>query len=457
MTALQKLVLWISILASFVAFLDGSVVNVALPSMVDDLGGGLSAQQWIVDAYLISLGALMLLAGSLSDIFGRKRILLFGLLGFGAASLLCAAAPNVVLLILARGLQGAAGALLVPSSLALIMSTFSPSQSGKAVGIWTAWTGTAIIAGPVLGGLLVDLYSWRLIFAINIIPIALTTVLLSKMKAPADTDHGRVDVIGAILCTIGLGAPVYALIEQPHHSWSSPAILGPLILGVFVLGLFLRHEKRTAQPMLPLGLFRARNFSVGNIATLTIYGGLAVASFLITVFVQQVGGYSATTAGLTLVPVTIIMFLLSTRFGSLADKLGPRFFMSVGPMVSGVGFLLMLGVDHAIDYWTQLFPGVMLFGVGLAMTVAPLTSTVLGCIESSHAGIASAVNNATSRIAGLIAVAFIGVVTGTHLDVAGFRKGIILTASLLFIGGIISAIGIQNIPPPIRGPSLPKH
>ncbi len=444
MTALQKLVLWISILASFIAFLDGSVVNVALPAIADEFGGGLSVQQWVVDAYLIILGALMLIAGSLSDLLGRKKVLLAGLIGFGFASVLCAVAPSATFLIIARALQGAAGALLVPSSLALIMSSFEPDKKGKAIGLWTAWTGTAIIAGPLLGGLLVDFSSWRFIFAINILPIAAALWLLAKLETPLVEAHSSLDIRGALLGILGLGAPVYALIEQPHLGWGNPIVSIFLIFGLITMVTFIFYERRIRDPMLPLGLFRTRNFSIGNVATLAIYAGLASASFLVTVFVQQVGGYSATAAGLCLMPVTLIMFLLSPKFGALADKHGPRLFMAVGPVIAGLGFITMLSVDQSVQYWTQILPGVLLFGLGLAATVAPLTSAILGSIETEHAGVASAVNNAVSRIAGLLAVAFIGVLAAGKLDLVAFHRGLLLTSVLLFIGGIVSAFGIQN-------------
>lgn len=446
----QKLVLYISVLASLVAFLDGSVVNVALPAIVKELGGGLATQQWVIDAYMITLGSLMLLAGSLSDLFGRKKILKIGLILFGVTSVLCAVAPNAPFLIVARGLQGLAGALLVPSSLALIISTFSGPAQGKAIGTWTAWTGIAFVIGPLLGGFLVDVWSWRLIFIINVLPIALTLWMLSRLEIKDVRQQTRIDSIGATLGVIALGGPVYALIEQTHYGWKSPLIYVPVAAGLLAAWLFVRHERRAASPMVPLALFRMRNFSVGNIATFFIYAGLALSSFLITVFVQQVGGYSATNAGLALLPVTLVMFVLSSRFGALAGKYGPRWFMGFGPIIAGLGFLSMLSVDAAVQYWTQLFPGVMIFALGLSITVAPLTSAVLGAINSSQAGIGSAINNAISRIAGLVAVAGIGLVIGSNLTVESFRRGAVLMALLLIVGGIISVFGIQNHPRPSK-------
>lgn len=445
MTKTQKLVVVISVLASFVAFLDGSIVNVALPAIAKNLGGGLGTQQWVVDAYLLTLGSLILLAGSLSDIFGRAKVLAAGLIGFGLTSLLCALAPTADVLIIARGLQGLAGALIVPSSLALIMSYFSGSEEGRAIGIWTGWTGMSFIIGPLLGGWLIDNASWRWIFAINLLPIAITLWLLKKLPAVKKANrHIRIDWLGALLGVLALGAPVYALIEKPLHNWRDPIIYWPLLIGLVGLVLFIWHERRTKQPMLPLDLFRNRNFSVGNVATLAIYGGLSVAIFLIVVFVQQVGGFTALEAGLSLVPVTLIMFFLSGRFGKLAGHYGPRLFMSLGPIVAGCGFLLLLRVDQSVSYWTQLLPGILVFGLGLSLTVAPLTTAILGSIGSARAGIASAVNNAVSRIAGLVAIALIGIVTGPALDVDGFHRGVVVMSLLLLAGGLISAIGIQN-------------
>jgi EmrB/QacA subfamily drug resistance transporter len=444
MTKNQRLVLFISILASFLSFLDGSVVNVALPAIVKELGGGLAVQQWISSAYMITLGSLILVAGSLSDIFGRKRILVWGVVGFGVASVLCAIAPNAMMLILARGLQGVFGALLVPSSLALIISSFSGSAQGKAIGTWTAWTGISFVIGPLVGGILVDAFSWRWIFVINVIPTLVTLWLLRKL--PADQPHEKqsIDIIGAILCTTGLVGTVFALIEQPSYGWQHPMIYLSFIIGILLLISFVLYERRIPQPMLPLSLFAVRNFSVGNIATVAIYGGLSVATFLIAIFLQQVGHYTALLAGLSLLPITIIMFFLSSRFGALAGKYGPRLFMAAGPLIAAFGFLLLLRIDASVDYWTQVLPGIVVFGIGLSMTVAPLTSAILGDIDPKRAGIGSAINNAVSRIAGLIAVAAIGLVTGETLSLAGFHQGVILMVILLALGGIISAIGIQN-------------
>jgi EmrB/QacA subfamily drug resistance transporter len=447
----ERLVLVIAIMASFVGALDGFIVNVALPAISKDVGGGLITQQWVVDAYFITLGALILVAGSLSDLFGRRRVLSIGLLSFGIASLLCAAAPNSQSLIAARALQGAAGALLVPSSLALIMSSFNGAGKSRAIGIWTAWFSIAAVLGPLLSGLILAVTSWRWIFAINVFPIALTLVLMKKLESSDRIDRtARVDFIGAILCAGGLAAVVFSLIEQTHYSWSDFRILIPLLGGLVALGVFVWYEARTKAPMLPLGLFAVRNFSVGNVATFAIYGGLSMATFIIAVSLQQVMQYSALQAGLAMLPVTAIMFFGSSRFGALAGRYGPRFFMAVGPLVAAAGFLLMLRAGVELQYMTQLLPGILVFGLGLSMTVAPLTSAILGGVESARAGIASAVNNAVSRIAGLVMIAFIGVITGPHLSIAGFHRVLIVTAVLLSVGGVVSAIGIQNAAKPAK-------
>jgi EmrB/QacA subfamily drug resistance transporter len=440
----QRRVLVIAILASFVAFLDGSVINVALPAIERELQGGLALQQWVVDAYLITLGSLILVAGSLSDVFGRRRVLRIGLIGFAATSLFCAVAPTGILLIIARALQGVAGALLVPSSLALIISTFEGPAQAKAIGRWTAWTGVAFIAGPVLGGAFVDLVSWRPVFAINVIPVVITLILMAGLRGDDVKTGGSVDYLGAALGAVGLGASVFGLIEQGQLGWGSPAVWGSLVLGAIALALFCVVELRVPRPMLPFSIFRIHNFWVGNISTFFIYGALSFGPFVIGLFLQQVAGFSATEAGIALIPSTIIMLLASGLFGGLAGKYGPRLFMSVGPLIAACGFVLMLTMSESVVYWLQLLPGVLLFGFGLSVTVAPLTSAILGAVDPSQAGIGSAVNNAVSRIAGLVTVACAGIIVGEHLDVSGLHTALIVTACLLAAGGIISAIGIRN-------------
>lgn len=441
----QRLILIIAILASFVAFLDGSVINVALPAIRDELGGGLSTQQWVVDAYLITLGSLILLAGSLSDVFGRLVILRIGLIAFGVVSLAIAVAPSAELVIVFRGFQGVAGALLVPSSLALIMSTFRGAAQAKAIGQWTAWTSAAFIVGPVLGGIFVDLISWRLVFAINVLPIAVTLWLLVVLghrdERKKDT---RVDFLGAVLGIVGLGGPVFALIEQGNYGWGSPAVFIPFAVGLISLVAFVLWQRRAPQPMLPLELFRQRNFSMGNIATLFIYGALALGGFIVVVYLQEVADFGATQAALAFLPSSIAIIVLSSYFGGLSGRFGPRIFMTAGPLLAGVGYVTFLSMQESVNYFTQVLPGVLLFSVGLSMTVAPLTSAILGAISASQAGIGSAVNNAVSRIAGLITVAMLGVIVVGPLTVDNFHRVIIVTAALLFTGGVVSFLGIRN-------------
>lgn len=436
----------VSILASFVAFLDSAIVNVALPAIQTDLGGGLSAQQWVVDAYLLTLGSFILIAGSLSDLLGRRKILNLGLIGFGVASLLCAVAPTSEFLIGSRALQGVAGALLVPSSLALIIATFSGPAQGKAIGTWTAWTGIAFIVGPLLGGFLVDSATWRWIFAINVVPIAITLYLLKDVMAPKieSKTTKSVDILGAALCALGLGGPVFALIEQPRYGWSDPIIYLPLILGIMIFISFLVYEKRIRNPMLPLSLFKNHNFSVGNLATLSVYAGLSAGMFLIVLFLQQVSGYSALAAGMSLLPVTLILFFLSPKIGGFSAKFGPRLFMGFGPIIAGVGFLMMQKMPADVNYWTQVFPGVMVFGFGLALTVAPLTSAILGDVPKEQAGIASATNNAIARIAGLLAVAAVGAIVATQFAAAVDKQGLVAPASVIRDA---KAVPLQPIPP----------
>jgi len=439
-----RLVLAVAILASIIAFLDGSIVNVALPAIQRTLGGGLSTQQWVVDAYLITLGAFMLIAGSLSDIIGRKRVMMIGLIGFGVTSLLCAAATTKELLVIGRLLQGITGALLVPSSLALIMSRVPKDRQHAAIGAWTSWTGIAMLIGPFVGGVLIDLGSWRYIFLLNVLPIAVTVYLLARLKDERDTTtRVKIDWYGAILGALSLGGIVYALIEQPHFGWAYPLIYGTMAVGVISFILFIWREKTAVQPMMPLGLFRSRNFSAGNIATLSIYAGLSLVAFLITIFVQQVGHYTATAAGLAMVPMTILMFFLASRFGKLSGEYGPRIFMTTGPLIVAAGFVTMLFIDATANYWAML-PGILLVGIGLSVTVAPLTAAILGAVDSKRSGIASAINNVVARVAGLVAVALIGTVTGYNLNLGGFRNGLVLAIVLFVVGGFVSFVGIRN-------------
>jgi EmrB/QacA subfamily drug resistance transporter len=438
-------VLIVAITVAFVAFLDGAVVNVALPAIRDELGGGLVVQQWVVDGYLITLGALILIAGSLSDSFGRLRVMRIGLYGFGAASLACACAQDGTMLVIARVVQGAAGALLVPSALALIIATFSKDEQGRAIGRWTAWTTAAFLGGPLLGGVLVDYANWRLIFAINVLPIAASLILMRGLGADErPPQRARVDYLGAALGVVGLGGPVFGLIEQSRLGWSSPGVWVPIVVGTLAFGAFLWWEHRAAEPMVPLGMFRIRNFGFGNLATLFIYGAFGFGGFVLSVFVQEVGEYPATLAGLVSLPSGVLLIALSPRVGAFATRFGARVFMTVGPLVIAAGWSWFLLVDSRVDYWSQLFPGILLIGLGTAITVAPLTSATLGAVDQARAGIGSAINNAVARIAGLATVACTGLIVGSALDLGGFHRAVLVTAALLVLGAAASFVGIRR-------------
>lgn len=496
----KRLTLLACILGSAIVFIDSTVVNVALPAIRDDLNAGLAAQQWIIEAYLVTLGSLILIGGSLSDLFGRRRVFALGAALFGATSLLCAVAPSAGFLIGARALQGVAGALLVPSTLATIVAVFPESERGGAIGSWTAWSGVTTVIGPLAGGALISLASWRWVFGLNLIPVAATLFLIAT-ALPEQLDerfeHVRVDTPGALLCAIGLAGPVFALIEQPRYGWGDPRVLVPLFAGLVIFLAFLARERSTREPMLPLSLFRRRNFAISNLATLTIYAGLGAAIFFLALFLQETAGYSALEAGFALMPLTVLMFLLSRRFGALADRLGPHLLMSTGPFLAGAGLILLaVMVDRNATYLTQVLPGLTLFGLGLSMTVAPLTATVLGDADERHAGIASGVNNAVARVAGLLAIAALGAVVSAqfsasadaHLSgrrlspaaqdavakakdrplttseaksvrgreskqlenafadasVSAFRLGTGIAGGLVILGGLVSAFGIQN-------------
>jgi EmrB/QacA subfamily drug resistance transporter len=410
LTRERRLTLVACILGSGMVFLDGTVMNVALPAIQNDLNAGLADQQWIVEAFLLTLSSLLLVGGSLDDIFERRTVFAAGVAGFGVMSLACAVAPTVELLIVARALQGAAGALLVPSTLAIIIATFPPAERGGAIGTWTAWAGISTVLGPIGGGVLIDVASWRWVFLINL-PLVVLTLWLVKTAVPrmrSAEPGARVDWLGGVLTCIGLGGVIVALIEQPARGWGDPVVAVGGIAGVVALVLFVLHERRTPAPMLPLELFRSRNFSVGNVGTLTLYAGLGGAMFFMGIYLQQVGGYSAVAAGAAFLPFTLEMFFLSKRMGALADRIGPRLFMGGGPIVAGLGLLLLLRVGLAPNYFTDVLPGVLVFGFGMSCTVAPLTATVLGSIDEKHSGVASGVNNAIARVASLLAIAVLG-------------------------------------------------
>jgi EmrB/QacA subfamily drug resistance transporter len=438
------------ILGSVIVFVDSTVVNVALPAIQQDLGGGLALQQWVVDAYLLTLGSLILVGGSLGDLFGARRLFLIGIVSFGILSVACAAAPDGTTLIVARGFQGIAGAILTPAGLAVIAATFSGEARGAAIGQWTSWTGVAFVIGPLVGGWLVTHASWRWVFLINV-PFAIVTALLvayAVPKRPPPENRPHVDVVGGALCVLGLGGPVFALIEEPRHGWSSPAIVVPLVAGVALFGAFLWWERHHPAPMLPLGLFMRRNFTFANVETLTVYAGLSTLTFFLVLFMQQLAGYSALKSGLALLPITVVMFFLSPRVGRLSMRIGPRYFMGVGPLIAAASLVALVDLKPGFDYWYELLPPLLGFSVGLSLLVAPLTATVLADASESDAGIASGVNNAVARVAGLLGIAVVGAsVAGSDnsLDLSGFRLSMGITVVLIGVGGVIGVVGIRNV------------
>jgi EmrB/QacA subfamily drug resistance transporter len=495
----ERLTLIATILASTVVFLDSTVVNVALPAMQRDLGMGLAGQQWVVEAYMLALVSLMLVGGSLGDHFGRRRIFAIGLAGFGATSILCALAPSTGVLVGLRALQGLAGALLVPGSLAILTATFAGEARGRAIGTWTAWSGISTIAGPAAGGFLTEALSWRFVFWINV-PLIAVTLFLALRAVAESRDPDAVegfDIAGVALSALGLGGPVFALIEQPTYGWGDPLVLIPLLAGSACFAAFIWREATARAPMLPLALFRVRNFAVANAATLATYAGLIGSSFFLTLYLQQVGGYSPLAAGLAGIPITLMLFFLSPRFGAFTASVGPRLPMSAGPIVGGLGLLLLLRVGVHPSYPAEVLPALVVFGLGLSATVAPLTTTVLNAVDEHNAGIASGVNNAIARVAGLLAIAVLGALisaqfasaldgnlSGERLDPRGtrvvasaqsrplaggdeaeqlsgaqrstvgtaielasrdaFRLSVAICALLMIAGGLTSAIGIQN-------------
>jgi len=495
---IKQLTLVACILGSGIALLDGTVVNVALPTIQRALGGGLAAQQWVVNAYLLTLGSLILIGGSLGDLFGERRVFAIGVGGFGAASLGCALAPSIGVLIAARAVQGVFGALLTPSALAVIVNTFPESERGPAIGSWTAFGAIAAVLGPLVGGELLAIASWRWIFLINLpfVVACVALILLVIPPAPARAHDGRrLDLVGALLCALGLAGPVYALIEQPRLGWGSAAVYVPLIAGVALLMCFVLYESRAEQPMLPLRLFRRRNFSAGNIETFAMYAGLAIVFFFLALYLQQIGGYTPLQSGLATLPATVVMFFLSRRFGALADRYGPRLFMAAGPFLAAAGLLLLQRIGLHLNYLADVLPGLLVFSLGLAMTVAPLTAAVLAGSEE-EAGIASGVNNAVARVAGLLGTAAVGAavaasfgssidtgLAGVPLDPAAraalaqakrlplgrpdvsslpapqahaltraaetaslhsFHLGLLIAAVLVALGGVAGAVGVRN-------------
>jgi EmrB/QacA subfamily drug resistance transporter len=444
----------VAVMVSMVAFLDGTVVNLALPAIERDLGGGLPMQQWVVDAYLLSMGALILPGGSISDLFGRVRVMRFGLAAFGVGSVLAATASSPAILVAARALQGLGAAFLVPGSLALINSTFDRAAQPAAIGTWTAWTGTAFALGPLLGGLAVDMLTWRWIYALSAIPMVLgyaLTYWLCPMQAPAE--HSKVDVRGAVSSAVGLASGVYGLIESQQRGWTDPIVAASIAGGIAMMLLFVVWEHRATEPMVPLRLLTIREFAGANLATALVYGGLALGSLVISLYIQEFGGYSATVAGLTTLPIPIMSFLFARHVGAAAARLGVGIFLVVGPTLAGTGLIVIALSAGGASLAAEVMPGMIMLAAGLVCTVTPLTSFALSAVEPERSGLASAINNAVSRLSSLITVACMGLIAAGSLTEVGFARLLQVSAALFFTGAMAggatvsrSASRIQTVP-----------
>ncbi len=441
-------VLVATVLGSGLAMLDSTVVNIALPTIGKDFGAGLSSLQWVVNAYTLTLAGFLLLGGALGDRFGRRRAFVTGVVWFAGASLLCAISPNATVLIAARALQGLGAALLTPGSLAILEASFVPDDRAAAIGAWSGLGGIMTAIGPFLGGWLVQSASWRWIFVINI-PFAAVVVWAGIRHVPeSKNDHAPpgLDVTGAVLTIIGLAGVIAGLTSGPERGWSSPAVLIPLLGGLLFLGAFLRVEQRSPHPLVPLAIFRAKQFSAANLVTFVVYAALAGAFFLLPIQLQTVVDYSPIASGAALLPVTLIMLFGSARAGRLATRIGPRIPMSLGPVIAGCGLLLMTRIGAGSTYWVDVFPGVVVFACGLSLTVAPLTATVLGAAPEQFAGVASAVNNDVARTAGLIAVAVLPPLAGISnadfgnpIDLSdGFHNAMVIAGGILVLGGLLA-------------------
>jgi EmrB/QacA subfamily drug resistance transporter len=443
-----------TVLGSGIAALDATVVGIALPAIGKDFHASVASMQWVVDAYTLTLAGLLLLGGSLGDTYGRRRIFVTGTIWFALASLACGLAPNVVTLIAARAVQGVGAALLTPGSLAILEASFTEKDRPKAIGAWSGLGGVATAVGPFLGGWLISAVSWRLVFFINL-PIAAAVVVIASRHVPESKAPGPrrpLDKMGAAAISLALAGVTYGLIAVSASGWASPEVLGSLAIGVALFVVFIRTERHGSSPMLPLEIFRIRQFSAANAVTFVVYGALGGALFLVPVVLQVVCGYSALAAGMALLPVTAIMLALSARSAALAAKIGPRLQMTAGPLVIAVGLLLFTRVHGDGDYLTQVFPAVVVFGFGLAINVAPLTATALSAAPAEHSGIASAVNNDVARAAGLIAVAVLPVLAGITGDVYadpaalthGFHVAVVIAAGASAAGGLLAAVTIKN-------------
>ena len=441
------------------ASIDATVVGIALPTIGREFHSSFGALQWVVTGYTLTLSSLLLLGGSLGDHYGRRRAFAIGVVWFTLASVLCAVMPGTTALIVARMLQGVGAALLTPGSLAILQASFDPDDRGRVIGAWSGLGGVATAAGPLIGGYLIAVTSWRFIFLVNL-PIGVVVLVLSIRHVPESRDPtatGRVDLVGALLATLALAGVTFFLIEGPTLGWSTPAAVVALILGALSGLAFVWVERISSAPMLPPAVLRVRQFTITNAVTFIVYGALGGALFLLPVQLQVSGHYSPLESGLSLLPLTAVMLGLSARSGRLATRIGPRLQMSVGPVVVGVGLALLSRVSTDTNYLSGVLPAVLVFGLGLAITVAPLTVTALGALPDEHSGLASAVNNDVARIGGLIAVAVLPVIAGitgtSYLHPAelssGFRTAALIAGGLCLPAGLLSAVGIRN-PPRVR-------